>query len=109
MFICDDCLRDSCDGFHMLSSFGPCEGCGKTKGTWDCRHYKRDTEALSLDQVRLRMLEHLRRLVGEARAVSKGKAARVSAQVACARDMCRIAGIPETVIESIFRYPERRF
>lgn len=101
MFLCDDCLKGSCDGFHISSSFGPCEGCGETKATLDCTHYKaRRPEVRSLAQVQLAMLEHLRDLArelhgGESRTPSTTAAAKLE----CAREMCLIAGIPEDVIK----------
>lgn len=101
MFLCDDCLKDSCEGLHLSNSFGPCEGCGGTRETWDCIHYKaKRTGAKTLDQVHLEMLEHLRSLARELHDGSGRKAvASLIAEVACAREMCRIAGISVTVIE----------
>lgn len=98
MFLCDDCLKGSCDGLHLSSSFGPCEGCGETKGTWDCIHYKaKGDEAKSLSQVQLAMLAHLRDL---ARKLHRRRRPDVAlfAKMECAREMCQIAGIPEAII-----------
>lgn len=98
MFLCDGCLRDSCPGPHLYSSFGPCEACGETKETWDCTDYKRGmAEALTLDQVQRRMLEHLRELSRQLHDETLTVAPLI-AKVECARQMCRLAGIPETVI-----------
>lgn len=42
MFICEPCLKeDDCQYLHLMSSYGPCEVCGKRTETWDCIHYKR--------------------------------------------------------------------
>ena len=103
MFVCDGCLRDSCNGSHLSSAFGSCEACGELKETWDCTcREPAGVEVLTLDQVRLRMLEHLRdmarQLHDEALSVAP-----LMAKVECAREMCRLAGIPETVIDEISR------
>jgi hypothetical protein len=57
-------------------------------------------EVLTLDQVRLRMLEHLRDLARQLHDETL-TVAPLMAQIECAREMCRLAGIPETVIDDI--------
>jgi hypothetical protein len=59
-------------------------------------------EKLTLDQVRLRLLEHTRDLARQLRGETL-TAASVLAQLECARQMCRLAGIPETVIEGTLK------
>ena len=107
MFLCDDCLKDSCGRLHISSSFGPCEGCGETKATLDCIHYKTTRpEAKSLVQVQLGMLEHLRDLARELHGGERRTSSTtVGAKLECAREMCLIAGIPEDVIRG---YAERK-
>lgn len=61
-------------------------------------------EALTLDQVRLRMLDHLRDLArqlhDETLTVTPS-----TAKLECAREMCLISGIPETIIDDFISNP----
>jgi hypothetical protein len=99
MFLCDNCIKDSCEGLHLSFSFGPCEGCGERKETVECVHYKaKRTVEPTIDQVRLRLLEHLRDLVKEHHDEGR-RPSKLEAKVECAMEMCRIAGIPDAVIQ----------
>jgi hypothetical protein len=57
--------------------------------------------ALTLDQVRLRMLGHLRELARQLQDETGIVTASVKAKLECAREMCRLAGIPEMIITDI--------
>lgn len=99
MFICAKCLDGRCDTDHLVSSTGPCEVCHVRTLTWDCVCYKKGNRPYpsTVEEVQQILLDHLSALAKLSNINPKDIS--IAAQLHCAKEICRKAGISNGAVE----------